>query len=430
MCLMLKILVYLYLYTGVLCTHQIPWLPCEFIDERLSPNTKGDTDTQHIRRDAMLQFGQTGDAPVNPDAITFLLTGSKLDLRRYVEPVNADQLVCEIRSYSEGGHIHWPVQAPQDYNRWFSCTLRHIKDLFTVTAFLRHPSDQHPAQQDYRSWPAIRDKETLTATVAMVIKTNSPVVKARLGAKKELHCQFGIDHEGPNVTVEWHRRQQGAMKKLLSSFHRSGQTQRTGGSGPGLQAVGDASYTVPVANMTSEGTYVCSVSANALLASLDVNLHIEEPPRVSLNVGPILSLQEGEGQRVVCEAQGYYPLDVEFVWSKKASGQRAGAPLPKDLENISFFSHKHNRDKTYSLSAFFYLHALLRNSGSEFTCSVSHQSLTEHIRKSFILDVEDPVSWMFYLTSGFSVVVLLAFLFKMRCYRYSARQRSVPWKPF
>ena len=70
------------------------------------------------------------------------------------------------------------------------------------------------------------------------------------------------------------------------------------------------------------------------------------------------------------------------------SGQRVGAPLPKVLQNVLLSSHKHNQDKTYSLTAFFYLQASLRDSGKQFTCSVSHQSLRVPIKKSFILTVE------------------------------------------
>lgn len=116
-----------------------------------------------------------------------------------------------------------------------------------------------------------------------------------------------------------------------------------------------------------------------------------EPPRVSLNVGPTLTLQEDGEQKVICEAESYYPLDVEIVWYEQdpaVSGQRVGAPLPKVLENVLLSSHKHNQDKTFSLSAFFYLKASLRASGRQFTCSVSHQSLRVPIRKSFILTVE------------------------------------------
>ena len=84
-----------------------------------------------------------GDDPVNPHAVTFLVTGkscsllhninntercsvllystvfcsvvgSKLDLRDYVEGVEAEQLDCELRRYStEGIHVHWPARKPR-----------------------------------------------------------------------------------------------------------------------------------------------------------------------------------------------------------------------------------------------------------------------------------------------------------------------------
>uniref|UniRef100_A0A4W6BJ66 Dehydrogenase/reductase (SDR family) member 13b.2 n=1 Tax=Lates calcarifer TaxID=8187 RepID=A0A4W6BJ66_LATCA len=422
--LILKILIYLYLCAGVLSIHQMPWLPCQFTDENVFVNSEGLTETQLIHREAMLQFGQRGDAPVNPHAITFLVTGSKLDLRRYVEGVEAEQLECELRRYStEGIHVRWPVQASQqEYNRWFSCTLKHSKGLFTITGFLRHPSDQPPTgQQDYRSWPAIRDREILTTSVAMVIKTESPSVKAGLSSKQKLHCQFALDHKGPNITVEWYWQYRGERTRLFSHTSRTGQTQ---GTGVGLKSLagGDASYTIPFTKMSSEGTYICSVLVNPLFASLDINLRIEEPPRVSVNVGSALSLQDGGEQKVVCEAESYYPLDVEIVWYEQdpaASGQRVGAPLPKVLQNILLSSHKHNQDKTYSLSAFFYLRASLRDSGRQFTCSVSHQSLRVPIKKSFILTVEEPSSWLFNLTIGVIVITLLVILYVMLQFLHS-----------
>ncbi|XP_059187828.1 tapasin-related protein-like [Centropristis striata] len=433
MSLILKILSYLFLSAGVQCVHQVSWLPCEFTDEHVFVNNDGHTETQLVPRQAMLQFGQTGDAPVNPHAITFLITGSKVDLRRYIEGAEAEQLECELRRYStEGIHVRWPVMGARDYNRWFSCTLRHTKGLFTVTSFLRHPSDQPPpGQQDYRKWPPIGDKEILTTTVAMVIKSQTPSVRAGLGSQQKLHCQFAVDHKGPDITVEWDWQHRGEKSRLFSHTSRTGQNQ---GSGVGLRGLagGDASYTLPFTKMSSEGTYSCSVSVNPLFFKLDINLQIEEPPRVSLNMGSTLSLLEGEDQRVSCDAEGYYPLDVKIDWyvqDPAALGQRVGAPLPKLLENVLLSSHKHNKDKTYSLTAFFYLRASLRDSGKQFTCSVSHQSLRVPIKKSFILTVEEPTSWTFYLI-GFIVVLLVIILFMLLGYLHSERKRSVQKKPY
>ncbi|KAM7413665.1 hypothetical protein PAMA_020853 [Pampus argenteus] len=371
------------------------------------------------------------DVPINPHAITFLVTGSRLDLRRYVEGVEAKNLECTIRRYStEGIHVRWPVKGTKEYNKWFSCTLKHTK--FTVTGFLRHPSDQPPSgKHDYHNWTVIGDTETLITTVTMVIKTESPTVKAGLGSQQKLHCQFFLDHKGPDVTMEWYWQHRGERTRLFSHNSRSGQTQ---GTGVGLKSLagGDASYTLPFTKMSSEGTYVCSVSVMPLFASMDISLHIEEPPRVSLNVGATLSLQEGAEQKVVCDAESYYPLDVEIVWYQQdpaVAGQRVGAPLPKVLQNVLLSSHKHNSDRTFSLSSFFYLEASLRDSGKQFTCSVSHRSLRVPIKKSFILIVEEQGSWLFFLT-GIAVVILLVILIVLLSYLYSARKQSMQKKPY
>ncbi|XP_059187829.1 tapasin-related protein-like [Centropristis striata] len=419
MSLILKILSYLFLSAGVQCVHQVSWLPCKFSDEHVFVNNDSLTEAQLIHRQAMLQFGKTGDAPVNPDGITFLITGSKVDLRRYIEGAEAEQLGCELHRYStEGIHVRWPVMGARHYNHWFSCTLRHTKGLFTVTSILRHPSDQPaPGQQDYHKWPPIGDKEILTTTVAMVIKTRTPSVRAGLGSQQKLHCQFAVDHKGPDITVEWHLKHRGEKRSQIQ------------GTGVGLRGLagGDASYTRLVTNMSSEGTYSCSVSVNPVSVSVDINLQIQEPPRVSLSTGSTLSLLEGELQRVSCYAEGYYPLDVKIVWyvqDPPVSDQRVGAPLPKLLENVLQSSHKvkwdKNWDKTYSLTAFFYRRASLRDSGKQFTCSVSHQSLRVPIKKSFILTVEDPTRRILKLSIGGSVVTLMVFLYLFRARRKTA----------
>ncbi|CAJ1066045.1 tapasin-related protein [Xyrichtys novacula] len=421
--LILKILVYLHLLFGVLCVHQVSWLPCPFIDEYVFQNKEGHTETKLIHREALLQFGQKGDSPLNPQLITFLVTGSKLDLRRFTEEEEAEQLECEIRRYSTKGiHVRWPVKGDE-----------HIKDLFTVTGFLRQPSDRAPSgDQDYLSWSVIEDREILTTSVAMVTKTRSPSVRAGLGTVQRLHCQFAVDHKGPDVTVEWHFQHRGERTRLFSHASRTGKTQGGGVVVKSL-AGGDASLTIPFTKMSNEGRHICSVSVNPLFASMDVTLHVEEAPRVSLNVEPSLSLQEGEEKKVICMAEKYYPLDVEIVWyvqDPSASGQRVGAPLPKVLQNVLLSSHKNNVDQTFSLSAFFYLEAALRDSGRQFTCSVSHQSLRVPIKKSFILTVEERTSWMFYLTVGFILVSLLIVLFVMLSYLSSVKRKSVEKKPY
>ncbi|KAM3621152.1 uncharacterized protein V6R79_006942 [Siganus canaliculatus] len=433
MALTLKLLMYLSLCAEMTCVHQLQWLPCQFTDEMVKLNNEGHVETELIHREAMLQFGLEGDGPVNPNAITFLVTGSKVELRQYIKGVESEELVCEVRRYStEGIHIRWPVKGTEEYSHWFTLTLKH-KDLFTIIGFLRQPSDQPPSgQHDYRSWSAIEDRAVLTTTVVLVMNTQSPSVTAGLGTQQKLHCLFAIDHKVSNVTVEWYRQRRGERNQLFSFNSRSGKNQ---GSGVALKSVmgGDATYTLPFASVTSEGTYICSVAVTPLFTSLEISLNVKEPPRVTLNVPPTLSLQEGEERKIVCEAEGYYPLDVEMVWYQQdpeVSAKRVGAPLPTVLQNVLLSSHRHNQDKTYSLSAFFYFQASLRDSKKQFTCSVSHQSLRVPIKKSFILTVEERGSWMFYLTIGFLLVSLLVVLGVLLCFLYSTRKKSVQKKPY
>ncbi|CAN9511128.1 unnamed protein product [Ophioblennius macclurei] len=432
MALILQMLVCACLCAGLHCVPQISWLSCQFTDEQVF--LKEFTETELLHRQVILQFGQQGDPPVNPHAITFLLTVSKLDVRQYLKGTEADQLDCDLKRYStEGIHVRWPVLGAHGYNYWFSCTIRHISGLFTITSFLRQASDQPPpGQQDYRSWPEIPDGEILTTTVAMVIMTKTPMVKATLGSEQKLHCHFDVDHKAANFTAKWHWQNRGARKMLFNHKSRSGQTEGSGVHTKTLSR-GEASYNLPFTKINSEGTFVCSVSVMPIFASVEINLRIEEPPRVLLNVEPSLSLDEGDERKLVCEAHGYFPLDVDIVWYEQdpaALGQRVGAPLPKKLQNILLSSHRHNQDGTYSMSAFFYLEASLRDSGKQFTCSVSHVSLRVPIKKYFILTVKESVSWLFIIPVGFTVLTLSFVLLVMLCYLYTARKKSAGKKPY
>lgn len=108
----------------------------------------------------------------------------------------------------------------------------------------------------------------------VVIKTESPIVKVGLGAQKKLHCQFVIDHKAPNTIVEWHRQHHGEKNRLFSLTRSTGQIQGTGVDLKRL-AGGDASYSLAFTKMSSQGTYICSVSVSPLFASQDINLQIQ-----------------------------------------------------------------------------------------------------------------------------------------------------------
>lgn len=389
---------------------QISWLPCSFIDEEVYYNDDKLLETKHSSREAMLQFGQKGDTPVNPNAITFLITASKLDIRRFVEGIDSlDQLTCDLQRYStEGIHMRWPTRGEHEFNHWFTVKIRDTEKHTTVLGFIRQSTPQPPSgQDDFRSWTPIKDSEILTTTVVMVMKTQTSSIKASLGSEQKLDCHFSLDHKAANVAVEWHKR--GEKTTLFSHNSQTGKSQGSGVA-PKKLSTGEASYSIPFSKMSSEGIYMCSVTVLLLRGTVDINLQIEEAPKVSLNVGSSLSLTEGEEKKVICEADHYYPLDVNIQWTLQDAadvGRRVGAALPKVLDNVLYSSHKPNPDRTLTLSAFFYLSPKLSDSGRQFTCTVSHQSLRVPIRKSFTLTVQEPSTWVFVMLGCFGVLALV-----------------------
>uniref|UniRef100_A0A8C1SLP5 Ig-like domain-containing protein n=1 Tax=Cyprinus carpio TaxID=7962 RepID=A0A8C1SLP5_CYPCA len=403
--------------------YDVQWLPCPFVDETVNINEEGHTETKYINREAVLQFGNVGDKPLHP-TITFLVTASKVDMRRYLEG-SEDTLNCEIRRYSTGGIVmRWPTAGAQDHDVWFTCTIRHTQGLFVITTFLRHTTAASAqGEVDFLQWKIVNDRDLLTTSAAMVVLTRTPSVEVGFLKEPNMHCQFAVDHKLPNATVEWRLQKHGERSKLFSYSSRTGKSE---GSGVTVKtiAAGNASYKLPPTKKHSEGTYICSVMVPPLYGSHDIPLTLSEQPRVSINVGSTLSMTLGKDQKLICDAEGYYPLDVNIEWYREVSG---GSPTPSFLKNILYSSHRLHQDGTYSLSAFFYLQPSLEDSGYKYTCRVSHKSLLIPIRKSFYLIVTEPDSTIWYIAViGFIIAMLVILCYMLPQYlagRKAAKKR-------
>lgn len=396
------------MFEGVQSAGQVSWLPCQFIDEEVTINSEGHIETKHIPRKSTLQFGLKGDPPVNPNTVTFLITPSKLDLRRYLDDSDVTKLSCELRRYStDGTHVRWPVRGEHEYNHWFILTIAHTQHTFTLVSFIRESTNLPPTgQHEYRNWTVIEDTDVLTTSVVMVMKTNTLIVKVPLKSKSTLHCQFNIDHKSAKTTVEWHK-----LGETVTLFSHDSQSGGSEGSGVALTklATGDASYTIPETRVRSEGDYICSVNVHPLLASVRISVQVEEAPEVSLNVPSTLTLDDGALKRVVCEVSRFYPLDADIQWSHQGA-----AEVGPRVDTAQLSSHTHHPDKTYSLSAFFYLQPKLRDSGRKFTCTVSHKTLKSPIKKTFTLIVREPGQWIL-IFNVFTLLVVLVIMLRYIC---------------
>lgn len=130
--------------------------------------------------------------------------------------------------------------------------------------------------------------DSSVSTAVMMMKSQTPLVMSNLGGQKKLHCQFAIDHKGPNFSLEWHKR--GERVTLFSHTSRTRQTEGGGVDLKGL-AGGDASYNLPFTKVSNEGMYVCSVSVAPLSASLDISLHIQGEEVIELAWSSWLSVR-------------------------------------------------------------------------------------------------------------------------------------------
>ncbi|XP_076129150.1 tapasin-related protein-like isoform X2 [Alosa pseudoharengus] len=377
-------------------------------------------ETKYQLRDAGLQFGQPGDSPLHSELITFLVTASKVDVRRYFKG-GLDTLQCELHRHRMGGTpVRWPSLGAQEHDNWFTCTLRHTEGLFVITYFLRHsPSVPNVVQPDFQQWVPVADRDTITTTAVMMVLSHTPSVEVGLMKEQTLNCEFAVDHKSAHLTVEWHLQRKGHRSKLFSYSSHTGQSE---GSGVSVKAIakGDASLKIPLTRETSEGTYVCSVHVPPISSSHSMALQLMEPPRVSLNVNSQVSLSEGELQRVDCEAAGFYPLDVHMEWLKESLTPGASR-MPEVLKVVTFSNHRNNPDGTYSLTAHFLLKPTLQDSGYRYTCRVSHDALQMPIRKSFTLSVTEKDSYLWYIPPILTILGILGFLL--------IRRRAVPKAP-
>ena len=91
---------------------------------------------------------------------------SRVNLRSYMEGGSTEQMECEIRRYSTRGiQALWPSQGAMPYDLWFTCTIKHPEDSFTITGYLRHTPSQPPSSMDdYDSFPPVGDREVITAS--------------------------------------------------------------------------------------------------------------------------------------------------------------------------------------------------------------------------------------------------------------------------
>ncbi|XP_008278407.1 tapasin-related protein, partial [Stegastes partitus] len=287
---------------------------------------------------------------------------------------NQQEVLCEISRYSPRGL--------QDAAGFFMVSLS-VDGVDFSTALILQTSpveqDRSTLVQNKLGLPLSRSGTLLTEVIFLVF-SHIKSVSAPLKGQVLLNCGFRQQEVplDPEVAVEWRLQHRGKGRKVLEMKTKlddaEGSTavegERKGSSLDAARLVheGDASMSLSGLQVEDEGTYICTVSVGSFHTQQVVQLHIRQPPHVSLSEGKRVS---GSPQTLSCHCSKYYPLDVQMEWFSQAPTASEPEPFPNQG---SLSSHRQHGDGTFSLSS----HLSVPSSvppGTRITCRVSHSAL-------------------------------------------------------
>ncbi|XP_049648926.1 tapasin isoform X1 [Accipiter gentilis] len=239
-----------------------------------------------------------------------------------------------------------------------------------------------------QSPPATAASTALTA--ALSIFTLTPDLGGSPGAPLELHCAFAAP-PGP-FALEWRHQDRGAGRVLLTY---DSATSRVPKATPGVQLLlgttegGVREVTLRLAPLTvaHQGTYICSIFLPHGQGQQLLRVRVLEPPKVTLHPTPLV-VAPGMTAELLCDTSGYFPLDVEVRWQRRAGGSGTPLPLGDTVTETWTSGHRRGPDGTFSRSSGIRLvPARPHHHGDVYTCVVTHAAVTDPLRVHVQLEV-------------------------------------------
>ncbi|XP_075345706.1 tapasin [Mycteria americana] len=258
---------------------------------------------------------------------------------------------------------------------------------YGVTALLRgqpRPATPTPTPTAVTAPPCLP-----AATLSLF--TLTPELGGSLGVPLELHCAFAAP-PGP-FALEWRHQHRGAGRRLLAY---DSATARVPAAAPGVRlllgtaaegGVREVTLRLEALAVAHQGAYVCAVFLPHGQAQQLLRVRVLEPPRVTLHPAPLV-VAPGLVAELRCETSGYFPLDVEVRWQRRAGDSGTKLPLGEAVTETWTSGHRRASDGTFSRSGGLRLvPARPRHHGDVYVCVVTHAALAAPLRVRLRLEV-------------------------------------------
>ncbi|KAK5615169.1 hypothetical protein CRENBAI_004737 [Crenichthys baileyi] len=320
---------------------------------------------------------------------------------------NEQEVMCEISRYTPRGLEEGSDPA------YFMVSLSVEGFDFSTSLILQTlpvGSDQQTLVQNKLSLP-LSQAGTLLTKVIFLVFSNINSVSAPLRGDVLLNCGFKQEEIplAPEVCLEWRLQHRGKGRKVLEIKTKLDDTEgatvvhgeRKGSSVDGAQVLseGNVSMSLTDLKVVDEGTYICTVNLGHFHAQQVIQLHIIQPPQVSLSEEKLF-LSKSSPQTLSCRCAKYYPLEAQMEWFFLPPTETEPKLFPNQG---SLSSHRQHGDRTFSLSS----HITVPPSfspGTKITCRVTHPALDEPLYVSIV--VESPQSDSYWWVLGFLVVTV------------------------